>query len=247
MKTTILRSLMLLPFFGFVSIASADSDDTFSSSHITSGKVFNIDFNDSANGWKAGFADYPAGSETFYELSSGVETLPNSLGKNRKGFKISGNNHSDDLFMFVTKKFTGLQPNTRYDVQFAVTFGTNAKSNCVGVGGAPGEGVTFKAGATKVEPVAVNTGAGNLLMNIDKGNQTIGGSDAIAIGNIANGRDCSSPDNSYLKKTLKSEKGSFSTFTSNDGSLWILFSTDSGYESTSTIYFTNAKIVAINR
>lgn len=209
--------------------------------------IFVDDFNNGIDGWKVGFSDYPAGQETFYELTSGFVALPVELGANRKGLNVSGNNHSDDLYMFITRKITGLEPNTRYDLEFEVSFGSNVASGCSGVGGAPGEGVTIKAGASKIEPVAVNNGAGHYLMNIDKGNQAVGGSDAIAIGNFANGRSCESAENSYLKKTLKSEKGAFSTFSAADGSLWILFSTDSGYEATTSIYYMNTKVIATKR
>lgn len=206
-----------------------------------------IDFNQGINDWRAGFADYPAGEESFYELGSSHATLPASLGSNRKGFRVTGNNHSDDLFMFITKKVSGLEPNTRYDFQFEVTIGTDAQKNCMGVGGAPGESVYIKAGISETEPLAVNNGSGFYLMNIDKGNQAIGGSDAIVIGDFANSRECGDPDTSYMRKTLTSEQGAFSTFTANDGSVWIMFATDSGYESTTTIYFMSATIQATKR
>jgi hypothetical protein len=112
-------------------------------------KTLTIDFNTDATGWTSNFADYPAGQETFYELASSHTTLPTSLGQNRKGIKISGNNHSDDLFMFVTKKFTGFEPNTRYELDFEVTIGTDVHSDCSGIGGSPGNSVYVKAGASK--------------------------------------------------------------------------------------------------
>lgn len=207
-------------------------------------KALAIDFNATNSGWKSGFTDYPAGQEAFYELDAGTAALPASLGSNRKGYKLSGNNHSDDLFMFVTKKFEGLEPNARYDFQFKLRFGTNAQKNCMGVGGAPGESVWIKAGASKTEPVAVNNGAGDLLMNIDKGNQAVGGSDAIILGNFANSRECGDSNTGYMSKTLYSDTGSFTTVTAADGSIWILLGTDSGFEATTTIYFMTLDVIA---
>jgi hypothetical protein len=207
-------------------------------------KTLTIDFNESSAGWKSGFADYPAGEETFYELDAGNTTLPASLGTNHKGFKLSGNNHSDDLYMFITKKFDGLEPNTRYGFRFKVRFGSNAQKGCIGVGGAPGESVWIKAGASKTEPLAVNNGAGDLLMNIDKGNQAVGGSDAIVLGDFANSHECGDSNNDYLQKTLKSEPGSFVATTAEDGSIWLLLSIDSGFEATTTIYFMNFDVIA---
>lgn len=210
-------------------------------------RALSIDFNRSSTGWKSGFADYPEGQEEFYELDAGRVTLPGSLGENRRGYKLSGNNHSDDLYMFITKKIDGLEPNSRYDFQFKVEFGTNAQKNCMGVGGAPGESVWIKVGASKTEPLAINDGAGNLLMNIDKGNQAVGGSDAIVMGDFANSRECGDNNTGYMAKTLQSNPGEFSGVTAADGSLWLLLSTDSGYESTTTIYFMNLDVIATKR
>jgi len=203
-------------------------------------KTINVDFNTEAEGWSAGFADYPAGQETFYELASSHATLPALLGQDRKGIKISGNNHSDDLFMFITKKFTGFEPNTRYEIDLEVTIGTNVHSGCSGVGGSPGDSVYVKAGAAKVEPKAVNDGTGFYLLNIDKSNQAAGGSDVMAIGNIGNGLDCDNTDETYRKKTLKSEAGKFTTYSNANGAIWIIFGTDSGFEGPTTIYFVDA-------
>lgn len=239
--TKLKTRILLLPFCAALVACGSDNDlpevdpDT---------KMLHIDFNDGATGWTPGFADYPAGQESFYELSSGLEALPDSLGAHRKGFKLSGNNHSDDLFMFVTKQVDGLEPNTRYDFRFKLLFGTNAQKNCIGVGGAPGESVWIKAGATRVEPKAVNDGAGNLLMNIDKGQQANSGSDAIVVGDFSNQRECGDPNTSYMKKTLTSNAGAFSTTTDDQGTVWIILSTESGFEATTTIYFMGLEVAA---
>lgn len=210
-------------------------------------KTLSVDFNTQAEGWTASFADYPAGQETFYELSSGLETLPTSLGQNRKGIKVSGNNHSDDLFMFITKKFTGFEPNTRYEIDFEVGIGTNVHSGCSGIGGSPGDSVYVKAGAAKIEPKPVNDGTGFYLLNIDKSNQAAGGADVMVIGNVANGLDCDNADTSYKKKILKSETGKFTTYSDATGALWVIFGTDSGFEGTTTIYFVDALVKVTKR
>ncbi len=239
------KTLLILPFVGLLTACGSDSDDLPKPDRNT--KMLYIDFDDGATGWKPGFADYPAGQETFYELSSGLETLPTSLGTKRKGFKLSGNNHSDDLYMFVTKQVEGLEPNTRYDFRFKVTFGTNAQKNCMGVGGAPGESVWIKIGASKTEPKATNDGAGNLLMNIDKGQQGSGGTDAILVGNFANNLECGDNNTSYMKKSLLSDKGAFTASTDDKGNIWILLSTDSGFEATTTIYFMELEVAATKK
>ena len=241
---SLMKALVVLPFVGFLSACGSDSEDWDVDPNT---KMLQINFNEGASGWQAGFADYPAGQEDFYELSSGLEALPSALGANRKGFKLSGNNHSDDLYMFVTKKIEGLDADTRYDFRFKLTFGTNAQKNCMGVGGAPGESVWIKVGAGKTEPKAINDGADNLLMNIDKGQQSTGGSDAIVIGDFANERECGNSDTNYMKKTLISETGGFSGMSDAQGNVWLLLSTDSGFEATTTIYFMELEVAATKK
>lgn len=214
---------------------------------INNTKLINIDFNSGAEGWILGFADYPAGEEDFYELSSSYTNLPASLGANRKGIKISGNNHSDDLFMFASKKFTGFERNTRYEIDFELGLGTKEHSGCIGIGGSPGGAVYVKAGATKNEPKAINDGTGFYAINIDKGNQAVGGADALVMGNLENGLECDSPDKTYKKKILKSEPGKFTTYSDASGALWILFGTDSGFEGTTTIYLVDAAVKITKR
>lgn len=245
-KTTFKKSLLLFPLVALLSACGSDNDAIKSDPN---SKNLAINFADGATGWKAGFADYPAGEETFYELASGWETLPASLGTNRKGYKLNGNNHSDDLFMFITKKVDGLEPNSRYDLRFKILFGTNAQNNCMGIGGSPGNSVWIKVGANKNEPKGVNDGTGFLLLNWDKGNQAAGGSDAIIAGDFANSQECSATDvvTTYLKKSVMTEKGAYSTITDDQGSLWLLVGTDSGFEGTTTIYFMDLEVVATKK
>lgn len=201
----------------------------------------NFDFDSGLDGWAAGFADYPVGQEDNFELFSSWERLPAPL-DNINGFLISGINHSDDLFMFIKKTFSGFDPNTRYDVDFEITIATNVPSACAGVGGSPGESVFIKAGAISFEPVPENDGAGFFLMNIDKGNQSVGGSNAIVIGNFANTRtNCMGT--SYEEKLLTSEGNSFTVFPSSEGVLWLLFATDSGFESTTSIFYLRGTVI----
>lgn len=167
-------------------VACGDGSDT---SNVT----FDFDFNEGAQGWVAGFADYPVGEEVFYELESDWGQLPAPL-DSLNGIYFSGNNHSDDLFMYIKRHLTGLKPNTRYAISFNVEIAINVAMGCVGHGGAPGESVVVKSGASVVEPVGENHDEGGIQyyrMNIDHGDHTLGGDDAVVIGNVANTQtDC---------------------------------------------------------
>lgn len=207
-------------------------------------KVLTIDFHDNSAGWKHGFADYNPLLEVNYGLDAQHTSLPLSLGAARKGYRLSGSNFSADLFMFISKKFEGLEPDTRYEFSFKLLFGSNAQKNCGGIGGAPGESVWIKAGASKTEPLAVDNGTGFLLMNIDKGNQALGGSDAIVLGNFANARTCGNSNTDYMKKTLHSKPGALVGVTASDGSIWLLLGADSGFEGVTTIYLMTLEVIA---
>ncbi len=201
-------------------------------------KEFIFDFQTDAEGWTGDFADYPndPGVEDFYGFAFVHSTLPAPLDITRGALMQSGNNHSDDLFMFIKKKLTGLEPDKIYTVDFEVEIATNAASGMIGVGGAPGEAVVIKAGASAKEPVK-ELDDNYYRMNIDKGTQSIGGENVVVIGDFANGTE----ENVYVLKTLKTTNPVTVSSDSN-GEIWIIIGTDSGFEATTTIYYNTVKV-----
>jgi hypothetical protein len=148
-----------------------------------------FDFRGGARGWRAGFADYPAGEEAFYELQAGIHPLPARLGGG-PGYYVQGNNHSNDLFMFLKRRLgpeDGIETGRRYLVALTVRYASAAPLGGFGIGGAPGESVVLKAGAAAVEPLAIPGEGGLLHLNADKGAQGTGGAAASVVGSIANG------------------------------------------------------------
>ena len=182
------------------------------------------------------------GEEAFYELASEWRPLPAPF-DDRQGLYLSGNNHSDDLFMFIKRRVSGLKPNTAYTLSFEVELVANAGAGCVGIGGAPGESVYVKVGATADEPMAVRDQANDYRMTNDKGRQSQGGQDAIVIGDLANPQlDCGG-DN-YAPKVLTSNKVAFEAITDNTGRIWLMVGTDSGFEGVSKVYYTRVSVTA---
>jgi hypothetical protein len=92
--------------------------------------------------WVGDFADYPNDPIMLpqYQLQFSHSGLPLPLNTSDGAIRQSGVNRSDDLFMFIKKKVTGLTPDRNYVVDVKVDFATNVANNMVGVGGAPGEG-----------------------------------------------------------------------------------------------------------
>ncbi len=195
-----------------------------------------FDFEDNLQGWQVDFADYPVGEKSFYELRFAQEALPAPLDPKQGGLMISGHNYSDDLFMYAKYKVDKLSPNTLYEVQIELEFASDVPDNTFGVGGSPGEGVTIKAGASTVEPQQSPDHSNHYRLNIDKDNQSNSGQDVWAIGDFSNDTDV------YLF-TLKTVKMDSALLVTSDdtGALWLIVGTDSGFESTTQIYYNQIK------
>jgi hypothetical protein len=203
------------------------------------GGALTWEFTTDTEGWSGEFCDYPPGTGTGYELSYGWAALPASLGSGG-GLRQGGNNHSDDLFSYVKHQLTGLSPGTTYRLDIAVIIGTNAPSDCGGIGGSPGTSVFFKIGASTVEPLAALDSRGYLRLNIDKGNQSQGGVDMHVLGHIGNSNTC--PNDTYQSKTFT--LSSFPVTSSSSGGVWIIAGTDSGFEGITTIYYDRIAVTA---
>jgi hypothetical protein len=206
------------------------------------------DFNESSHEWQPGFCDLPATTydSAFYELQAGYVTTV-IAGEERNALLLSGNNHSDDLFMFSKKKVTGLDADSQYTLTFEVQLASNAQESGFGIGGAPGESVFLKVGASSNEPKRVIDDRGNYILNIDKGNQSVDGEDMIVIGDISVPADSEgyaiiSRSNSPSAGTQAYDKPLF-VKTNSKGELWLIVGTDSGYEGITTLYYTSISVV----
>jgi len=202
-----------------------------------------------AAAWEYGFANYSPLQEEIMEFAAGHEPLPAPLvgdpGEGDHGLFIGATNRSDDVFMFWTSRMDGLEPGATYQVRFRVRFATDSPAGCVGIGGPPGEAVWVKAGASSVRPeaVLVNSGqAGYWQMNIDKGNQSVGGQDAIILGDVANTASECVDERVWEMKTLESADP-FQVTAADDGSIWFIVGTDSGFEGRTELYYTQFEAV----
>ncbi|MCP4401828.1 MAG: PEP-CTERM sorting domain-containing protein [bacterium] len=227
------RTVLLIGLVLFTRMLAGCSSDSGDSQNEV---VLAYTFETGTEGWVAGFADLPAdASPEFYELESSHQQLPSGLPG--YGIYIQGNNHSDDLFMYLKTQVGGLQPNSTYRVDFSIDLATNVPEGMVGIGGAPGEAVYVKAGAVASEPLAVADNTGWLRMNIDKGNQSQGGADMIVIGDIAHPQLSPNSTDEYKIKSLDSAGQVFQAVTDGNGSLWCIVGTDSGFEGLTTLYY----------
>jgi len=196
---------------------------------------FNDQFHEGKQGWVADFSDHPEEMLTDWELEEGIAPLPAPLDTTKKAFRISGINHSDDLFMYFKKQATGLKPNQSYTASFAIEFATNAPSEgWMGVGGAPNS-VYLGIGVVGTEPKSTVDELGHLRLNISKIDQSSDGEDMKIIGDIGNGLE----EFVYTQRKLE---GEFTGKTDDKGNLWMIFGTDSGFEAKTTLYYTTVNI-----
>jgi len=198
------------------------------------------DFSQGKDNWVAGFAEYDADQEDTYELEEGLHALPEPLDVTKEAYLLSGMNRSDDLFMYLKRQVSGLQPNTSYKIDFVVHLASNARSGGVGAGGAPGEAVGVGVGATAIEPVADADEGNFYTMNIDKINQCCtDGEDMVVIGDVANGSEV------YEYKMIE-RAGTFTATSDTEGNLWLIVGTDSGYEGKTSLYYTEIDVKLSN-
>ena len=198
---------------------------------------FTYFFEGDAEGWVAGFADLPVDhDERAFDLVADYRALPDGLHQIR-GMFMQGHNRSGDLFMYLKRQVEGLRPNTEYAVSVTVDIATNMQAGLVGlvgIGGAPGESVFVKAGASTIEPTAVEGDNRRLRMNIDKGNQSQGGADMVVIGDIAHSEVTGSE---HRLKFLDNAGQLLSVKTDGNGRVWLIVGTDSGFEGLTAVYY----------
>ena len=227
-----MKKLVLMLGLPFLFLACSDDDN---GPGLPSEMEINDQFNGDKKGWTAGFADYPVKMETDWKLEEGIANLPAPLDTQKKGFRISGNNHSDDLFMYFKKKITGLKPNQEYNAAFALEFASDAPSEgWAGVGGAP-NAVSVGIGAVPVEPKTTVDNLDHYGMKIYKSQHKNDGKDMKIIGDVGNGTD-------KVGYKLLTKTGEFKGKTDASGNLWLIFGTDSGFEATTTLYYTSVKV-----
>ena len=218
----------------FVGAACQDNDVDPGNSVV----LTNSDFRTDADGWSADVTDYSTAQEGTIEFQSGLKALPTPLDVSKKSFMISGHNRSDDLFMFLKKKVTGLKPNQTYAIDFQVELASQYGTNSVGIGGSPGGSVYLKAGVLATEPKKVKEGD-DYRLNIDKGNQATGTAAVPVLGTIGAGEDVT-----QYKLIERTNPQPITAKTNEAGELWLLVGTDAGFEGLTTLYYNKIKVIA---
>ncbi len=194
-------------------------------------------FDSGAEEWGPIFADYSTDADTSADgmaLTVAHRPLPEAV-PDGHGLFLSGRNHSDDLFMGLRRRITGLSPNTTYALTIEATLASAAPSDCAGIGGPPGESVWLKGGAAPEKPTRTVDATDWYRLTVDKGGQSQGGSQVRVLGVIANGiEECHDTPFRLIDRSMDE---SLAVTTNADGSLWLLVGTDSGFEGTTRLYY----------
>lgn len=198
-------------------------------------KEFIFDFQKGTYGWNVLFSDYPVGEDSFFELTFEYSWLPPPLDNSCRSFKISGNNHSDDLLSVIYRKIDGLLPNTKYAVSFNIELASKVSTNSVGAGGSPN--ISIGGGGVSEMPQnrialtgSVNYYRPNFISSLQSNTSNeslkvlgrIGVSDTTTQFTLVNRNNLSEP---------------ISLTTNSKGELWVMIGTDSGFEGITTLYY----------
>lgn len=205
-----------------------------------------FDFQNGSDGWASDLSDYSEETRPEDVLTQTGESPP-GIDDESGYFRLAASNRSDDLFHYMHRLLgeqADLVPNTPYRIDFRVEAASNAPSNCAGIGGAPGESVWLKVGATTIEPVPIMED-GQTRLNVDKGNQSQGGEDAQVAGVIANGIPCEEAleaDSPYAMVTWEETLDELVS-TDDEGRLWLFVGVDSGFEGRTDLYYDTLEVV----
>ncbi|MFL0355712.1 hypothetical protein ACI5KX_04470 [Erythrobacter sp. GH1-10] len=199
--------------------------------------IVTLEFDFAAVGseWTSGIAEF--GDRARVNFETGVETVPPDL-STRTGLKLAGTNVTDDLAMFTWRRIINLEANRLYRIETRLELASNVPPGCIGAGGAPGESVFVKAGASASQP-GVDA---QQQLSVDKANQSQSGSEAVVIGDLAvpGAGTCSS--GVFAAKTIEGAASDAPIVSSNaNGELWLIVLSDSGFEARSEWYLLNAR------
>jgi hypothetical protein len=218
--------ITLITFIIIIALTSCQKDD-----EPDYFREITYNFVDDLQGWTGMFSDYPKGEEEFYELEYAYARMPEPIDTNIMAVKLSGYNHSDDLFTYMYVPIRDLATNETYQVTFTVLLASNVATNSVGIGGSPD--LALGAGGLDTIPgnildesnwyrpsfnIDLQSGRSNEVMQVLG---TLGVSDTTTV---------------YTPISRNNLANPMELTTNRFGVLYLLIGWDSGFEGKTTIY-----------
>jgi hypothetical protein len=200
--------------------------------------ILEWDFDDGSQGWETGFADYDPVifPEQDLALEAGIVPAPDFTGFDGNVLRFSGNNFTDDLIMFMTRRLSaadGLGGGQAYRVEFTVGYLSDRPSDSFG------QIEYLKVGAVPQRiQRSINPQTGQYDLNLDRGNQASEGVDASVVGQIQNGLA-----DQFVWRAVKRRHVHKSAPTADaQGRLFLFVAAESAFESITVVYFTSVKV-----
>lgn len=195
---------------------------------------FFFGFEEGTEGWEGGYAGYRTNEEKFTEFQFEYDTVP---GQKKGALKLSAQNSSNGLFMFIKRKITGLEPEKVYFLTFDIEFAAAVSVKDAGDDETNEGRFVMKAGATGSEPLKQRDENSVYNLNISKGSNEKSGDDMMIVAEFS----YETGDGEYKLQTVTNESP-FGVETDENGNLWLIIGTDSPFEGSTTVFYNNLKI-----
>lgn len=199
---------------------------------------YTFNFDEGVQNWESFFSDYPVGEEVAYELEFGISELPPELNQSSKALKISGHNHSDDLFSSIYRKFNNLEADKEYSITIEIELASNTPQNAFGIGGSPD--LSLGVGGLNYAPKSEIDNQNHYRPNFESQLQSGLSNDVFqVVGKIGVSEEIPTPyllierNNLDLPLVVKSN---------SNGEIWLLIATDSGFEGKTTLFYKSIAI-----
>jgi hypothetical protein len=186
-------------------------------------------------------SQYPE-EQSHWLINSGIFPMPDGL--KRKGFLLQGNNHSDDIDMFLIRRFSVKREKT-YQLRITVDLAGNAPIGAIGVGGDPE--LTVQAAATEISPHRFVVDSDNFVrfpdLEIGPNQLTEVNTNGVCLSEGVLGASVCPPPGEKIPFDLK--RGRLSrpiTIRPKSDHFWLMIGTSSGFEGLSAIYYTRVKV-----
>jgi len=209
-------------------ISCRDGDETpIGDPFFDSDNVLIFQFNEDSLLWNGGFSDYPAIQEDNFDLSFQQADLPPVFQRSEaKALEwVSFNKSNDNLFMYASRKVTGLEPNADYFLSFEVESGYQTLEGNEFLLRPNQRNLYIKVGAINIEPQTFfDEETEQVEQNFDKGiSPPSDGLNMVRLGNIIVG------ESAYRNVLVTNDTGNFVflTRTNDRGELWLLVGVDS--------------------
>ncbi len=201
-------------------------------------------FENDAEGWEALFADYPQGLEDSLKLSFDYGSFfPSELIGDVKAIIQTGYAANSDLFMFIKKQISGLEPEKQYAVVFNIELYAQLNQEYEGDIEQENKGSFLKSGVFTDEPgVILADGTGEtpdtLVPDFQIGEANEAGLDMINVGKL----EYTIPGATPVINFGSSVENPVNVMSDADGKVWLVLGVDTNIPVYMSIYYSNITV-----